>query len=131
MQSVLNIARELATDSMIVSYNTLDVVGVLTLYQFFLDYIPPLCLLPSSLLSILPFLPFFSLPPFPSFLPLPPPFPTSIQAIVKEDELMSRLEMLENQLQVYSRVSCNADIVQLGLRVEEKLSRQRHVGATV
>ena len=28
-----------------------------------------------------------------------------LQAIVKEDELMSRLEMLENQLQVYSKVS--------------------------
>ena len=27
------------------------------------------------------------------------------QSVVKEDELMSRLEMLENQLQVYSRVS--------------------------
>ena len=28
-----------------------------------------------------------------------------MQSVVKEDELMSRLEMLENQLQVYSRVS--------------------------
>ena len=26
------------------------------------------------------------------------------QALVKEDELMSRLEMLENQLEVYSKV---------------------------
>jgi hypothetical protein len=29
----------------------------------------------------------------------------SMISVVKEDELMSRLEMLENQLQVYSRVS--------------------------
>lgn len=35
------------------------------------------------------------MPPSPSLLP---------QAIVREDELLSRLEMLENQLQVYSRV---------------------------
>lgn len=34
---------------------------------------------------------------------------SNMQSVVKEDELMSRLEMLENQLQVYSRVSphCN------------------------
>ena len=30
--------------------------------------------------------------------------PRLLQALVKEDELMSRLEMLENQLEVYSKV---------------------------
>lgn len=38
-----------------------------------------------------------------------------LQAIVKEDELMSRLEMLENQLQVYSQVIANAGLLLVSL----------------
>lgn len=45
----------------------------------------------------------------------------SMISVVKEDELMSRLEMLENQLQVYSRNSTDDELKkQLTLSFEEK-----------
>ena len=52
-------------------------------------------------------------PPLLSLLPLPapPPLPSlhiTHKAIVKEDQLLSRLEMMENQLQLYTQVGMRA-----------------------